>query len=103
MGLWWEDVDLENRTLRIQRQFCRAGGLKSRAGLPTRRCRGWPQSDSGLEAGVGDPRPGYVFGLDKPFDVNAPNHYLTRLIQTIRLDHPDFPTLRVHDLRHTAP
>jgi len=41
LGLWWEDVDLENRTLRIQRQFslqgCRAGlgGLKSRAAYQT--------------------------------------------------------------------
>ncbi len=45
---------------------------------------------------------GFVFGLDKPLDVNTPNHYLRRLVERIRQTHPDFPLVRIHDLRHTA-
>lgn len=44
----------------------------------------------------------FVFGLDRPLDVNAPNHFLRRLVARIRAEHPEFPEVRIHDLRHTA-
>ncbi|GIW31337.1 MAG: hypothetical protein KatS3mg071_1511 [Meiothermus sp.] len=40
----------------------------------------------------------FVFGMDRPLDVNVPNHHLRR----VRLEHPGFPEVRIHNLRHTA-
>lgn len=116
LGLQWRDVDFHTATLRLERQYTLQGNRAALGPLKTKAARRVipiPQDllarlkakhdglvSEGFQAK--DLQQAFVFGLDKPLDVNAPNHYLRRLIGRIRLEHPDFPQVTIHGLRHTA-
>jgi integrase len=109
-------VDLVGATLKVERQYTLAGDKPALGPLKTRAARRvipipadllarLKARYDGLLAEGYTPRAlqgAFVFGLDKPLDINAPNHYLRRLVGRIREEHPDFPQVRIHDLRHTA-
>lgn len=116
LGLQWRDVDLVGATLRVERQYTLAGSKAALGPLKTRAARRvipipadllarLKARYDGLLAEGYTPRAlqgAFVFGLDHPPDVNAPNHFLRRLVGRIQEEHPDFPQVRIHDLRHTA-
>jgi len=116
LGLLWRDVDFPAATLRVERQYTVQGSRAALGLLKTKAARRAiplphdllnrlkAKHDDLLAKGfrAKDLQKAFVFGLDRPLDVNAPNHYLRRLIARIRLEHPDFPEVRIHDLRHTA-
>ena len=114
LALTWGDIDFAAGTLRVERQHTLQGTKPGVGPLKTRAARRVIPLPSDLlarlEARYQEHRqllgPGvgraFVFGVDRPLDINAPNHYLRRLVQRIRLEHPDFPEVRIHDLRHTA-
>ncbi|MER3480952.1 MAG: site-specific integrase [Meiothermus sp.] len=114
LALTWSDIDFAAGTLRVERQHTLQGTKPGVGPLKTRAARRvipLPQDLlARLEARYQEHRqllgPGvgraFVFGVDQPLDINAPNHYLRRLVQSIQLEHPDFPEVRIHDLRHTA-
>lgn len=113
LGLRWDDIDLESRTLRVQRALQRVGGAlrlvetKTRASrrplpvpliavkaLERRRAR---QSEDRLRAGESWRSTGLVFttGLGGPVEPRNVN----RRFEEMRAK-ADLPWLRLHDLRH---
>lgn len=116
LGLQWRDVDFVGATLKVERQYTLQGSKAALGPLKTRAARRLVPIPADLLARLKARYDGlltegytprglqgaFVFGLDRPLDVNAPNHYLRRLVERIRLEHPDFPQVRIHDLRHTA-
>ena len=116
LGLQWRDVDFKEATLRVERQYTLQGNKADIGPLKTRAARRVLPLPADLLARLQaryealcsegfrpqDLQNAFVFGLDRPLDVNAPNHFLRRLMERIRADHPEFPEVRIHDLRHTA-
>jgi len=113
LGLRWDDIDLDSRTLRVQRALQRVGGAlrlvetKTRASrrplpvpliavkaLERRRAR---QSEDQLRAGESWRATGLVFttGLGGPVEPRNVN----RRFEELRVK-ADLPWLRLHDLRH---
>lgn len=113
LALRWEDVNLEEAEVRVSRAWTKAleptlTTPKTRAGrrvVPLSRgllLRLQAYRARLLERLTEDELKGlYLFGGVKPYDPDAPNHYLKRLCKRLREEQADFPDIRVHDLRHT--
>jgi integrase len=116
LGLQWRDVDFPGATLKVERQYTLQGNKADIGPLKTRAARRVIPIPADLLTRLQarhealcsegfrpkDLQGAFVFGLDRPLDVNAPNHFLRRLVARIRAEHPEFPEVRIHDLRHTA-
>lgn len=112
LGLQWRDVDFVGATLKVERQYTLQGSKPDLGPLKTRAARRVIPIPADLLARLENYRRsltekvGSAKALERiaifPCDINAPNHYLRRLIGRIQEEHPDFPQVRIHDLRHTA-
>ncbi|MCL6567595.1 MAG: site-specific integrase [Meiothermus silvanus] len=112
LGLQWRDVDFAGATLKVERQYTLQGSKADLGPLKTRAARRFIPIPADLLARLENYRRsltekvGSAKALERiaifPCDINAPNHYLRRLIGRIQEEHPDFPQVRIHDLRHTA-
>ncbi|MBI5811340.1 MAG: site-specific integrase [Meiothermus silvanus] len=112
LGLQWRDVDFVGATLKVERQYTLQGSKPDLGPLKTRAARRFIPIPADLLARLENYRRsltekvGSAKALERiaifPCDINAPNHYLRRLIGRIQEEHPDFPQVRIHDLRHTA-
>lgn len=124
LALTWGDVDLKRAELSISKNWTGQGnGHMSRP--KTRSSRRVVPIPTGLLARLEaeyrgllkDWKPAelaglYLFGTDKPFNTQSPNHALKRIVEGINkarreaakeagTDPVPFPQVRVHDLRHT--
>lgn len=113
LGLKWQDLDLDGRTLRVQRALQRVDGTLRQVETKTRAsCRPLPvpvlavkalerrrarQEADKLAAGDAWTETGLVFttGLGRPVDPRNVNRRFDRLRERAGL-----PWLRLHDLRH---
>lgn len=114
LALTWSDIDFAAGTLKVERQHTLQGNKPGIGPVKTKAARRvipLPSDLLGrLEARYHEHRqllgPGadraFLFGVNAPLDIASPNRFLARLVQRIRLEHPDFPEVRIHDLRHTA-
>lgn len=103
LGLKWEDVDLKNGSLRVQRQVARINGEIVEAPLKTKNSyRTLPLSADAVEVlkeqrkkNSGSP---YVFSSPTggPISPDSVLHMLHRVLKRAGL-----PKVRFHDLRHT--
>ena len=103
LGLKWEDIDFDNRTLRVRRQVGRVNGEVREAPLKTKNA--YRTISLGADA-VGilkqqrekHPSSSYVFPgpTGGPIAPDSVLHMLHRV-----LDRAGLPELRFHDLRHT--
>ena len=103
LGLKWEDIDLEQGSLRVQRQVCRIDGEIVEAPLKTKNAyRVLPLSAEAVEVLREQRRKSgksqYVFPSPAggPISPDSVLHMLHRVLKRAGL-----PKVRFHDLRHT--
>ena len=103
LGLKWEDIDLEQGSLRVQRQICRIDGEIVEAPLKTKNAyRVLPLSAEAVEVLREQRRKSgksqYVFPSPTggPISPDSVLHMLHRVLKRAGL-----PKVRFHDLRHT--
>ena len=103
LGLKWEDIDLEQSSLRVQRQVCRIDGEIVEAPLKTKNAyRVLPLSADAVEVLREQKRKSgrsqYVFPSPTggPISPDSVLHMLHRVLKRAGL-----PKVRFHDLRHT--
>lgn len=122
LALTWGDINLGKGEMSISKNWTGSGYLSTPKTKSSRRVVPIP---SGLLARLEaeykkllkdwtpqELKSIYVFGLDRPYGTQAPNHTLKRLIERINKKRKEdaakaevsavlFPEIRVHDLRHT--
>ena len=103
LGLKWEDIDLENGSLRVKRQIARIGGEIVEAPLKTKNAyRTLPLADDTIQVlkqqkkKVGSSPWVFPSPTGGPISPDSVLHMLHRVLKRAGL-----PMVRFHDLRHT--